>query len=284
MLDFITWTVDPAIFSIGTREIRWYGLIFAVGFLIGYQIEDKIFKHDKAPEGWLDKLFMYTIIATIVGARLGHCLFYGWAYYSQYPLDIFKIWEGGLASHGGAIGIIIALLIYSKKVTHRNPLWTFDRIVIPTALVGALIRMGNLMNHEIYGHPTDLPWGFRFIKNLAAWKNYGADPVFSDPSHPTQIYEALCYLSIFVLLMYMYWKRDAGQRPGLIFGTFLVCVFFFRFCIEFLKNNQEAFEENMVLNMGQLLSIPFVLFGIYLIIRALKRPKESGDAIPNKKR
>lgn len=281
MLDFITWTADPAIFSIFSREIRWYGLFFAIGFLIGYQIEDKIFKHDKAPEGWVDKIFIYTIIATVIGARLGHCLFYGWDYYSQHPIEIFKIWEGGLASHGGAIGIIIAILIYSKKVTHKNPLWAFDRLVIPTALVGALIRMGNLMNHEIYGHPTHLPWGFRFIENITAWRQ-GMEPIFSAPSHPTQIYEALCYFIIFLLLMYMYWKKNAGQRQGLIFGVFLVGVFFSRFCIEFLKNNQEEFEENMILNMGQLLSIPFVIFGIYLIIRSLKHPIDTGAIIYKK--
>ena len=281
MLDFITWTADPAIFSIFSREIRWYGLFFAIGFLIGYQIEDKIFKHDKAPEGWVDKIFIYTIIATVLGARLGHCLFYGWDYYSQHPIEILKIWEGGLASHGGAIGIIIAILIYSKKVTHKNPLWAFDRLVIPTALVGALIRMGNLMNHEIYGHPTHLPWGFRFIENITAWRQ-GMEPIFSAPSHPTQIYEALCYFIIFLLLMYMYWKKNAGQRQGLIFGVFLVGVFFSRFCIEFLKNNQEEFEENMILNMGQLLSIPFVIFGIYLIIRSLKHPIDTGAIIYKK--
>ena len=281
MLDFITWTADPAIFSIFSREIRWYGLFFAIGFLIGYQIEDKIFKHDKAPEGWVDKIFIYTIIATVIGARLGHCLFYGWDYYSQHPIEILKIWEGGLASHGGAIGIIIAILIYSKKVTHKNPLWAFDRLVIPTALVGALIRMGNLMNHEIYGHPTHLPWGFRFIENITAWRQ-GMEPIFSAPSHPTQIYEALCYFIIFLLLMYMYWKKNAGQPQGLIFGVFLVGVFFSRFCIEFLKNNQEEFEENMILNMGQLLSIPFVIFGIYLIIRSLKHPIDTGAIIYKK--
>ena len=281
MLDFITWTADPAICSIFSREIRWYGLFFAIGFLIGYQIEDKIFKHDKAPEGWVDKIFIYTIIATVIGARLGHCLFYGWDYYSQHPIEILKIWEGGLASHGGAIGIIIAILIYSKKVTHKNPLWAFDRLVIPTALVGALIRMGNLMNHEIYGHPTHLPWGFRFIENITAWRQ-GMEPIFSAPSHPTQIYEALCYFIIFLLLMYMYWKKNAGQRQGLIFGVFLVGVFFSRFCIEFLKNNQEEFEENMILNMGQLLSIPFVIFGIYLIIRSLKHPIDTGAIIYKK--
>lgn len=275
MLDVITWTVDPAIFYIGSREIRWYGLLFAVGFLLGYKIEERIFRHDNAPEGWVDRIFVYTIIATVIGSRLGHCFFYDWDYYSANPVEILKIWKGGLASHGGAIAIIIAVLVYSRRVTHRTPLWAFDRLVIPIAMVGALIRLGNLMNHEIYGHATDLPWGFRFVQNLYQWRA-GAEPIFSVPSHPTQIYEALCYLATFALLMYMYWKRGAGNRPGLIFGVFLIGIFLSRFLLEFVKNVQEAFEESMILNMGQLLSIPFVLAGIGLIIRAVKNPPVPG--------
>ena len=177
-----------------------------------------------------------------------------------------------LASHGGAIGIIIAIWLYSRRVTHRNMLWTFDRLVVPVALVAALIRTGNLMNHEIYGHVTTLPWGFRFIQNLSEWMK-GAAPIFTEPSHPTQIYEALCYLLLFGLLLYMYWKRNAEEREGLIFGTFLIGIFLPRFCIEFIKNNQEVFEETMLLNMGQLLSIPFVIAGVWLVIRALSRPR-----------
>ena len=132
--------------------------------------------------------------------------------------------------------------------------------------------MGNLMNHEIYGHATSLPWGFRFIENVSVWHTYGAQPIFTEPSHPTQIYEALCYLAVFGLLMYMYWKRRAGDRPGLILGVFFVGVFLSRFFIEFVKNDQEAFEADMLLNMGQWLSIPFVIAGVWLIIRALRRP------------
>ncbi len=283
MLDFITWTVNPSIVHLGPFEIRWYGLFFAIGFLAGYKIIEKMFKHEKVPDGWLDKLFIYVVVATIVGARLGHCLFYARDYYMAHPTEIFKIWEGGLASHGGAIGIIIAIWIYSRHVTRRNMLWTFDRLVIPVALVGALIRTGNLMNHEIYGHVTNLPWGFRFIDNLHAWIQ-GAEPVFTAPSHPTQIYEALCYLALFGLLMYMYWKRNAEERQGLIFGVFLTGIFLPRFLIEFVKNNQEAFEENMLLNMGQLLSIPFIIAGIWLIVRAIKRPRTAiSFATPGKK-
>ncbi|MCD8288082.1 MAG: prolipoprotein diacylglyceryl transferase [Porphyromonadaceae bacterium] len=287
LLDAITWTVDPAIFSIGGREVRWYGLFFAIGFLIGYAIEDRIYKHDNAPAGWCDKAFIYTIVATVIGSRLGHCIFYGWAYYSVHPLDIFKIWEGGLASHGGTIGILIAIYIFSRRVTHRSILWAVDRLVIPTALTAVFIRMGNLMNHEIYGHVTSLPWGFRFIENVGLWHMHGVPPLFTEPSHPTQIYEALCYLAVFILLMYMYWKRQAGDRPGLLMGVFFVGVFFSRFLIEFVKNDQEAFEANMVLNMGQLLSIPFVIAGVWLIVRALRHPIISGrieTAVPKRKK
>ena len=247
-------------------------MLFRSGFIVGYNMMERMFRHEQVNLKWLDSLFIYVVIATVLGARLGHCLFYAWDYYSQHPLEILKVWEGGLASHGGAIGIIIAIWLYSRRVTHRNMLWTFDRLVVPVALVAALIRTGNLMNHEIYGHVTTLPWGFRFIQNLSEWMK-GAAPIFTEPSHPTQIYEALCYLLLFGLLLYMYWKRNAEEREGLIFGTFLIGIFLPRFCIEFIKNNQEVFEETMLLNMGQLLSIPFVIAGVWLVIRALSRPR-----------
>lgn len=214
---------------------------------------------------------MYLVISTIVGARLGHVFFYAWDYYSQHPIEILYTWEGGLASHGATIGIFIAMLLYSLFVTKKSPLWILDRLVIPIALVGALVRIGNLLNHEIYGHPTDLPWGFRFVVNLHNWMN-GAQPIFSLPSHPTQIYEALCYLALFGLLMWMYWKKNAESRPGLLFGVFFVILFASRFLIEFVKNPQEAFEVGMTLNMGQWLSIPFIIAGICLIIYALVHP------------
>lgn len=270
MLSFITWTADPAIFMIGSREIRWYGLMFAIGFVIGLKIMEKMWKKEDLPAPWLDKLFIYTVLGTVIGARLGHCLFYDPGFYLANPLEILKMWEGGLASHGGTLGIIIAIYFYSKKVTHRSMLWTFDRLVVPTGLVAALIRLGNLMNHEIYGHVTDLPWGFRFIDNVSAWKR-GAEPIFTQPSHPTQLYEAICYLLTFILCMWLYWKKDAYKRQGFIFGVFMIGIFLSRFFIEFLKNNQEAFEDGMILNMGQLLSIPFVLAGIWFVYKALRK-------------
>lgn len=271
MLDFITWTANPILFDHGIT-VRWYGVMFVIGFFVGYKIMERMFRHEGAPEKWLGSLLIYLVVATIVGARLGHVFFYAWDYYSQHPIEILYTWEGGLASHGGTIGIIIAMLLFSKFVTKRSPLWTFDKLVVPVALVGALIRMGNLMNHEIYGHATDAPWGFCFVTNLYSWM-HGAQPVFSLPSHPTQIYEALCYLALFGLLMWLYWKKNAQERPGLIFGIFFVVLFTSRFLIEFVKNPQEEFEVGMLLNMGQLLSIPFILAGVALIIYALMRPR-----------
>ncbi len=266
--------------------IRWYGLMFAIGFLMGYEIVGRMFRHEGAPEKWLGLLLVWVMGGTIIGARLGHCFFYEWDFYSAHPEKIIRVWEGGLASHGGAIGVIIAVLLFSLFTSKRSPMWTFDRLVIPIALVGGLIRLGNLFNSEIFGGPTDLPWGMVFV-NSAEWRALYPEVA----CHPTQIYEALCYFALFGLLMWMYWKRNSEERPGLIFGVFLVGVFLSRFFIEFIKNNQEAFEDDMILNMGQCLSIPFVLAGVVLIVRALMRPRQHltfpnryADEKPAKKR
>ncbi|MDO4703339.1 prolipoprotein diacylglyceryl transferase [Tannerella sp.] len=270
MLSEITWTADPAIFSIGSKEIRWYSLMFIIGFGIGYKIVERMWTRESINPKWIDPLLYYTLAGTVVGARLGHCLFYDPGYYLSHPVDILKVWEGGLASHGGVLGIIVAIYFYSKYVSRQSMLWTFDKLVVPTGLVAALIRIGNLMNHEVYGLPTDLPWGFRFIENLHAWRQ-GAEPIFSAPSHPTQIYEAACYLLTFALCMWLYFKKDAWKKEGLIFGIFMICIFTARFFIEFLKNNQEDFEAAMPINMGQCLSIPFIVMGIYFVVRAWRR-------------
>jgi prolipoprotein diacylglyceryl transferase len=269
MLNYITWTADPAIFSIGAREVRWYGLAFAAGFAIGYMIVARMWKNEKLPENWISSLLTYTVLGTVIGARLGHCLFYAPGYYLANPWEMVKIWEGGLASHGGTLGIIIAIYFYSKKVSHKSMLWTFDKLVVPTGLVAAMIRLGNLTNHEVYGHPTDSPWGFRFIENLYAWRR-GAEPVFTPPCHPTQLYEAACYLLTFLLCMWLYFRKEAWKKEGLIFGIFLIGIFASRFFIEFVKNDQEDFEAGMLLNMGQLLSIPFVVAGGYFVWRSLQ--------------
>lgn len=268
MLSFITWDVSPVIFKLGFFTLRWYSLAFMVGFLVGYEIVARMFRHEGAPERWLGLLLMWTVAGTIVGARLGHVFFYEWDLFSQNPIKILYVWEGGLASHGGAIGVILGVILFSIVTTKRSPLWTFDRLVVPIALVGGLIRLGNLMNSEIFGHATTLPWGFRFV-NSPEWQALYA----GQACHPTQIYEAICYFVLFALLMWMYWRKNAEERPGLIFGVFLIGIFTPRFFIEFIKNPQEAFEQSMALNMGQWLSIPFIIAGISLIIYAMRRPR-----------
>jgi prolipoprotein diacylglyceryl transferase len=271
VLSFITWSADPTAFTIPLldKEIRWYGAFFALGFALGSWMVYKIWKNERLNIDWFDKLFFYVIVSATIGARLGHCLFYNPGYYLANPIDILKIWEGGLASHGGTLGIIIAIWIYSKKVTRMSMIWTFDRLVVPVGFVAAFIRLGNLMNHEIYGHPTGLPWGFRFIENLPYWE-HGHPPVYSVPSHPTQIYEALCYILTSLICLWMYWKRKDYKYQGLIFGVFMIGIFLTRFFIEFLKNYQEDFEEDMLINMGQILSIPFILAGVWYMYKGLK--------------
>ncbi|MBK7104546.1 MAG: prolipoprotein diacylglyceryl transferase [Ignavibacteriae bacterium] len=253
----ITWDVNPEIIAFGPIHIRWYGLLFAASFLIGFQIMTKIFEKDKRSSKDLNDLLWYVLIGTVVGARLGHCLFYNPEYYLTHPLEIFMTWKGGLASHGAAIGITIAILMYSKKKSRQSFLWVYDRVVITVALAGFFIRMGNLMNSEIIGKATDVPWAFKFVNA------YVTDPI--TPRHPAQLYEAIAYLMIFIFLFYSYWKSTNKLKDGYIFGWFLVLIFSARFIIEFYKEVQSPFEEGMTLNMGQLLSIPLILWGLYLL-------------------
>lgn len=266
-LTSITWDVSPVLFSLGPLSIRWYGLAFAIGFIIGYNIVARMFKHEGAPEKWLGILLMYVVVATVVGARLGHVFFYEWDYYSAHPAEILKIWNGGLASHGGTIANIIAVFLFSWFVSKKPASWTFDKLVIPIALVGGLIRLGNLMNSEIYGAYTSVPWGFIFVRNGETM-----------PAHPTQLYEAACYFLLFGLLMWMYWKRNAEERPWLITGVFFIGIFLPRFLIEYVKNVQVASEVDMIaqygMNIGQMLSIPFILIGVGLVVWALVHPRQ----------
>lgn len=280
LLNFIDWNVDPIIFSVLGREVRWYGLLFGTGLLIlGPWIVYRMWKREGLPEAWYEKLWWTVLISTIIGARLGHCLFYNPLYYLANPVEILKVWEGGLASHGGTLGIIIGVWIYSRKVTHKPILFTLDRLAVPVGLVAAMIRLGNLTNSEIFGRPTDLPWGFRFHLSpeyLALNTELGC--------HPTAIYEALGYLVVFGLCMWLYWKRDAARRrSGLILGVFLFGTFFTRLLVEQVKLVQEPWELGMVeaigLNQGQLLSIPFVAVGLWLIIRAMRSPALEIEAL-----
>lgn len=276
MLNYITWTVDPELFSIGPLTVRWYGLLWAVGIWLALIIVQRIFKHEKHPEAWVDKLFIYTVLGTIVGARLGHCFFYEWKelaepvtflgisfkygnHYLTHPWELLYIWRGGLASHGGAIGILIAMYFYNKNVSKKGFIWIFDRLVIGVALAGASIRLGNLMNSEIYGTATTLPWGFIFVRDGQ-----------TEPMHPTQIYEMIYCLVTFAVTYWLYYKKEAYKKTGLIFGVFLLGIFGTRFLLEFIKLNQEAFESGMILNMGQILSVPFIIWGIWLIMNSNK--------------
>ena len=276
LLNFITWDVDPILIHLGPLAIRWYGLLWAIGIYATLLITTKLFKHEKLPLEWVDKLFIYTVVGTIVGARLGHCFFYEWKllpepvsflgmtfsygnHYLSHPWELLYIWHGGLASHGGAIGILIAMILFNKNVSKKGINWIFDRLLIGVCLCGASIRFGNLMNSEIYGSATSLPWGFLFVRTGE-----------TQPMHPTQIYEMIYCLITFAVVWMLYWKKEAYKKNGLIFGVFLIGIFGSRFALEFIKNNQEVFESNLSLNMGQILSLPFIIWGIWLIFRSLK--------------
>ena len=289
LLNYITWNADPVLFHLGALQVRWYGLMWAMGFFFGYFVMRNIYRHEKVSDDWMDKLLIYMLVFTVVGARLGHCLFYEPEEYLSHPLSILKIWEGGLASHGGAIGILIGMWIYvrryNKSVKKKEEklrisyIWILDRVVVAVCLVGAFIRVGNVINHEIYGTPTSLPWGFVFLRGAEqfcgtfdnytpcyAW-NAPCPPSEWLPCHPTGLYEAFFCLVAMGILLWMYYKHDLGNRqPGLMFGTFLIIIFGSRICIEFLKNVQVDFERNMFLDMGQWLSIPFVIIGIVMIV------------------
>ncbi len=335
MIDLLTsidWSADHTALSILGLEIRWYGVLWSTGVALTALVVYKMFKNEKYPEDWFDSFFMYILISLIIGARLGHCLFYDPVYYLSNPLELFKIWEGGLASHGGAIGMVTGICLFSLKVTKKKINWKqigiaalagmvvgrighallnlnepfsivdmtnttmlgsiimglsigvlvsfiyqsnpmcikmLDRLVVGVAIGGASIRLGNLMNSEIYGGHTTLPWGFNFLKD-PAWHAAGALP-----SHPTQIYEALIYIITFLVGMYLYWKTNAKEKVGLILGVSLIGIFGSRIFIESIKNVQEDFEVDMILNMGQILSIPFVLWAFYLIWNALKSKEET---------
>ena len=270
ILNFIIWDVSPEIFSIpqgvsivGGLSVRWYGLLFALSFIFGYIIMKKIFANEGLGEKVLDQLSTYMLVLTIVGARLGHCLFYEPAYYLSNPFEILKIWEGGLASHGAAVGIILGLYFFARS--NKKPyLWILDRVAIVVALAGFLIRIGNLMNSEIFGDITALPWGFYFIKYY--------DPYFAvDPRHPTQLYEAISYLAIFIFIYKLYWNQKGKTINGEITGYFLVLIWGVRFLVEYIKVPQVGFEETMVLDMGQILSIPLIIIGAILLWNAKRK-------------
>lgn len=270
----IPWDVNPEIIRIGSFAIRWYGLFFASSFFFGFIIMKRIFKNEGLKDDVLERLTVYMAIGTILGARLGHCFFYEWGYYREHLSEILMIWHGGLASHGAAIGILASLWLFARK-EKKSYIWILDRIVITVALSGFFIRMGNLMNSEIYGIETTLPWGFVFLNNNIFSAELGKVIQENVPKHPTQIYEALAYLAIFILLYRLYWVKKGEHYQGLLISLFLILVFTARFFIEFLKEDQVAFEATMKFNMGQLLSIPFVAIGAWGLYRTFKVKKKA---------
>ncbi len=352
----ITWDM-PYGLELGSFTLRYYSLLFAGGFFAGYFIIKRIFTAENIPDKWLDSLVTYMVLGTVLGARLGHVFFYEWDYYKDHPGKILAVWEGGLASHGAAVAIIVALVLFSKKVTKKSPLWILDRIVIVVALAAVFIRVGNFMNSEIYGRAANSSIETVFLnpvrqsiinaygdRILAVDFNQKSDKLITDsldypqytmtldfinehepliaksfveryvasrlnnlamdeqnvfiaegttaeiidanndlkikidvlgvPRYPTQWIEASAYFIIFLLLFFLYWKTNKAHQRGFLFGTFLVTLFGFRFFVEYLKANQVAFEQNMDLNMGQMLSIPLVLVGLYFMFTAHKKQNE----------
>lgn len=262
-LIYIVWNINPDIFTIPVinHPLRWYGLFFALAFLLGQQIMYFIYKKEDRPVKEIDTLTVYLVVGTIVGARLGHVLFYTPMYYLQNPHKILMTWEGGLASHGGVIGVLIAIYLFARK-TKVSYVWMLDRVSIVAALAFSIIRLGNLMNSEMIGIPTDLPWGFIFTSK---------DDL---PRHPAQLYEAIHYFISFIILFWIWSRQKDTMKNGFLFSWALIIMFSFRFIDEFFKINQEHFEDGMIFNMGQILSIPFILMGIVLLIATVRKKQE----------
>lgn len=330
----IDWNANPIAFTILGRPIAWYGILWATGVALTAYVVYRMFKYEKYDEEWFDSFFMHVVVALLIGARLGHCLFYDPVGYLSQPFELLKVWEGGLSSHGGAIGMLIGVCIFSLKKTKTKVKWKLvigasitgailggvlhsifadssaiseadwynillgrvfmglfiglcislvynsspmcikmlDRLIVGVCIGATCIRLGNLMNSEIFGKHTTLPWGFNFFRSHQ-WMEAGALPC-----HPTQLYEASVYFTLFLITMFLYWKTNAKEKTGLLLGITLLGIFGSRILIESIKFVQESFEETMLLNLGQILSIPFVLWAIYLIYNAIK----SKDTITNK--
>lgn len=263
MLSYVNWNVDPVMFSLLGLEVRWYGLCWVLCFSAGLWLFSNFVKREGLSEKIVDSIFWFGTLSTVIGARVGHCLFYEGSYYLDHPWQILNIREGGLASHGAAIGLLVGLWLFSRK--NKLPyMWSLDRIMVVVCIGGAFVRFGNLLNSEIYGIETTQPWGFIFSRAGETL-----------PKHPTQIYEAIIYLIGFGVLSWLYFKKDVGRRyPGILFSVGLLFIFLSRFFIEYIKNPQEAFEQGMLLNMGQWLSIPFVLLAISIIIYSITKKHE----------
>lgn len=257
MINYIFWDISPIALKLGPLEIRWYGILLATGFFFAYLTLLNIFKKEGISQEFTDKFAIRLVLWTVIGLRLGHVLFYEPAYYFRHPLEIFMLWKGGLASHGAVIGIIGYIIYFTRK--NKMPvLWLFDRVAASVMIAAGMVRIGNFMNSEIYGKPTDVSWAFIFARDDML------------PRHPSQIYEAVVYFALFIFLIW-YYKKLKGKVPaGRFVGILLTVVFLFRFLVEFIKDVQVDFENTMSLNMGQWLSIPFVIAGLSLWIYSYK--------------
>ena len=269
---FISWNPDVVAFDLGFFAIRWYSLCWAIGLISVYLLMHKLYRQQKLGEEQFEPMFMYCFLGILIGARLGHCLFYEPGYYLSHPLEMvlpirnvpnqgwkFTGYEG-LASHGGTLGLMIALWLYAKHVKLRF-IHVLDNVAIVTPICACAIRLGNLMNSEIIGRPTDVPWAFIFEK------------VDMLPRHPGQLYEAICYAIFFGIHWFFYRRYPQKVGTGFFFGLCLFLIFTSRIFIEFTKENQEAFEDGMLFNMGQLLSVPFVVLGLYWMYKGLRSPE-----------
>ncbi|MBS3963698.1 MAG: prolipoprotein diacylglyceryl transferase [Methylomonas sp.] len=255
-MQHLIWQIDPVLLDLGFLKIRWYGVLFALGFVGSFLTMQWMYQREGKNVEELDTLLWYMVIATVVGARLGHVLLYDPVYYLSHPLKILAIWQGGLASHGASVGIILALYLYTRKFGDGF-LWLLDRVSIPTALAGALIRVGNFFNSEILGIATDQPWGVIFAR------------IDNVPRHPVQLYEAFSYLLIYLVALTIY--RKHADKPGFSFGCFISLLFSVRFALEYFKTEQASYDPGTWLTTGQWLSVPFVLAGIGCVVWALRR-------------
>jgi len=266
MIAYIIWNIDPGV-SPGLEFLRWYGICWATGMLLGYQVMLTIYKREGLSIPDLDRLTVYVVLGAVIGARLGHVLFYDPVYYLDNPIEILPIrtepafqFTGliGLASHGGVLGALLALYLYCKKYG-KDLLWILDRLTIAGSLLGGFIRLGNLMNSEIVGIPAQVSWAFVFTR------------IDNVPRHPAQLYEALFYLAIFFILFFLWKSGKVQNHKGFLFGLGLSSIFAQRFLLEFLKENQVAFEENLLLNMGQVLSLPLVIIGVLFMVWSFRK-------------
>lgn len=254
----MVWDFDPVLVSFFNIRIHWYGVLFTIAIVIGFQILKRLYIKESVSLDSLDSLLIYCVVGIVVGARLGHCIFYNPQYYFTNALKIFALWEGGLASHGGGIGVVVAVYLYTKKFKVKL-LWVFDRLTIPTALFGFFVRIANFLNSEILGKPSNVPWAivFKRIDNI--------------PRHPVQLYESLAYCLVFIFLSVLCGFTRMKEQSGILLGVFLCTIFSARFLLEFFKEKQAAYESGLFLTTGQMLSIPFLFVGIYLLNSSIVR-------------